>query len=629
MAEPSASRPRLANLDGLRAFSVVLVILFHAQFLGVRGGFIGVSVFFTISGYLLTDRLLSRPLDGRAIGFYWQGRLRRILPSAWIVLLAIVVYESIDGLVPLHPTRRVLMTAFGAANWLQLGKTGGYAALFDSADAMVHYWSLAIEQQVYLVLPLLLWLLTRGRAARWQLPSVCLVMAASFALPFLTSMSVARAYYGTDTRAGEILAGVALAIAHQQRVLLRRCTRREGTVIAVVALAGLVALAFTVGPGDQFVSHGLLPLVAALSAALVHAAVSTRRLLRDLFERSIPRFIGTISYPMYLTHWPIIIALQPHDLPAWMMFAAAFGGSIALGWPLASWLERPLRRRGGSRLLWPAWVCVTAGALMFAAISLQPERSVSFVASLEELAAQPPPTNAVPPVNTAPTKIPVPAVEIYGDSIALTLGMILTPDDQHPPFVSLHGSIQLGCGVVWKLQGTPCAEVGAKWAAALARGAPDMVLVVSCQWELVPLQFPDGSTHLIGEPEADEAIRTGFREGIDQFLAAGTRIVALTLCPDMSQNVGEPRSESLRESRDPERMHHFNDIIRGVAAEYANTVVLVDLAGWMAPYIDDATIRPDGSHYEIKTPTALSEQLLDILEPALAVVRQHMLDHPR
>ena len=397
--------------------------------------------------------------------------------------------------------------------------------------------------------------------------------------------------------------------------------------------AGFTFNQFLVMADEPLLFHcgprGLFPLVALLSAGLVHAAVSTRRLLGNLLERAVPRFIGAVSYPMYLTHWPIIIALQPHDLPPWLVFTAAFGGSVALGWPLATLLERPLRRRGRSRLLWPAWVVATSAALLVAATSLQPERSLSFVASLEDLAEQPLPTNPAPPVNTAPAAVPVPSVEVYGDSIALTIGMILTPDDAHPPFVSLHGSIQLGCGVAWKLQGPACAEIGAKWATALSRGAPDMVLLVSCQWELIPLTLPDGSTHLIGEPEADEAIRTSFREAVDQFVAGGARFVALTLCPPMSQQVGLPSSERLRDSRDPARMTHFNEIIRGIAAEYPDDVVLVDLAAAMEPHIDDATIRPDGSHYEIEPPTWLTEHLLDILEPALAVVRNDMVQHPR
>ena len=299
-----------------------------------------------------------------------------------------------------------------------------------------------------------------------------------------------------------------------------------------------------------------------------------------------------------------------------------------LSWPLATWLERPLRRRGGSRLLWPAWVCVTAGTLVFTATTLQPERSVAFVASLQDLADQIPDTTVAPPVNTAPAAVPVPTVAVFGDSIALTLGLILTPDSDHPPFVSIHGSTQLGCGLAWKLQGPPCTAIGANWTAALARGAPDMAWFVSCQWELLPLTMPDGTTPLIGEPAADEAIRASVRETIDQFVSAGTRVVALTLCPDMSQTVGMPTRDALRDSRDPERMHHFNDIIRGIAAEHPDTVVLIDLAGAMEPYLDDTTIRPDGSHYEFKTPTWMSEHLLEILEPALAIVRQDMIEHP-
>jgi len=627
MTDRSVGARRLPNLDGLRAFSVLLVLLFHSQFLGVTGGYIGVSVFFTISGYLLTDRLISRPLHRQAVLDYWNGRFRRILPAAWTVLLLIVAFEWIDDRIPLDPTRRLFMHAVGLANWFQLDLGGSYAALFQQSDAMVHYWSLAIEQQVYLVLPLVLWGTTTLRRGRLQLPVVMLLLSVSFALPFLTGMSVARTYYGTDTRAGEILIGVALALAHHRGIVARRMTPRVGAVVAGAALTGLVTVAFTVGPADDIVRRGLLPLVAVLSAVLIHAAVSVRGLLGGVFEMSAARFFGELSFPIYLLHWPIIVALQPHDIAPWLTFALAVGGSVALGWPLTRLVERPLRR-SAARGPWREWVVTVALAITGVGLVLQPEPATAFLSDLERDGAQlTVPTTAAPtgsPTTTLPVDLTPPKVLVFGDSVAMSVGLAAAYQLPGDDIDMAAGSTVLGCGVVPEFDPDRCGAVFSDWDTALASTEVDLAILISCQWEIVERSVAGAGDQVIGQPEIDALISDGFDAAVQRLLAGGARRVALVLCPRLSQVVGVPPDPWYVESRQPERVRRLNEIITDVASRHPDDVSLVDLASWMEPYIDDATVRPDGSHFRYDTPTVFTDEFLTIFGPAIEATRADM-----
>ena len=221
--DPAPGEPsRLAHhkgLDGLRGFAVVLVLLFHGAFTWARGGFLGVSLFFTLSGFLITRLLLADFRTNGRIRFlaFWEKRARRLVPAALLATALVIVVspylwnDSQRASMPGDVIGAVTYTT----NWHALATGNSYGALFASPSPLEHYWSLAIEEQFYLVMPVLAAVvlgLSRGsRRAMAIVLSVCAVL--SFALT-LHAGSIDRAYYGTDTRAFEVLVGALLAGAY-------------------------------------------------------------------------------------------------------------------------------------------------------------------------------------------------------------------------------------------------------------------------------------------------------------------------------------------------------------------------------------------------------------------------------
>lgn len=633
-------RPLLPNLGGLRAVSVLLVVGFHGQIFNLVGGFVGVSMFFTISGYLLTYRLLaSQPLDSRSILRYWGGRWRRILPAAWTVLIAIAILEWFNGTTPAQATRRLLSTAAGLGNWLQLWKGEGYAALFEGGDSMVHYWSLGVEEQAYLALPLVLAVVAPWRHRLYRLATVSALAMISFALPFVVSMSVARTYYGTDTRAGEILVGVALAVAHRDGVLSRRSGRRAGGAMVLAGMAGIFVVALTVRPDDDLIRNGLLPLVAGFSVLVVHAAVSTPGVLGGVLETRPMRFLGDVSYPVYLLHWPIMVLLRQHDASTTVVAAGGLLGAVLLSIPLVRFIERPLRRQANGKV-WLTWTAATAALLGMLAVSIQPTAATQFIADLERVensnrgapVGSPPPPLAAPVTTESASDTPVggstpstsdplppslPTVAVFGDSAALTLAVLV---HQFVPSTELNyvgDSTLSGCGLVFALQPSDCRAVPEYWREFLSARPVDVVLLLSCQWELIERDLPDFGVQIPGDSEMDATIADAYRSALDLLLFSGTDKVAWSLCPELSRANAPVASPEMNRSRDPARVTALNKLIRKVAAEYTDRVVLVDLYTFMQPYTDDAELRPDGAHFAYDRPNVLSESLPSILAEAL------------
>src|SRR5687768_13320332 len=228
------------SLDGLRGVAVAGVVLFHAGFGWAEGGFLGVSTFFTLSGFLITSLLLAeRAATGRiALGAFWARRARRLLPAALATLLAVAALASWLATPEQLASLRgdVLAALFYGANWRFILDGQSYGDLFAAPSPILHFWSLAIEEQLYVLFPLLVVLVGRGRR-RLGTALVALV-AGSVALTWLVYSpggSTSAAYYGTFTRAGELLVGALLAL------VLGTATDRIRSS-AVPRTAGVVAL---------------------------------------------------------------------------------------------------------------------------------------------------------------------------------------------------------------------------------------------------------------------------------------------------------------------------------------------------------------------------------------------------
>jgi peptidoglycan/LPS O-acetylase OafA/YrhL len=352
-------------LDGLRTLAVYAVLLFHTGAGWAQGGFIGVDLFFVLSGFLVTGVLLAEidRTGSLRLGAFYSRRVRRLLPAAVVAILATCVAFVLVAPV----TERVSLVADGqrallyVANWHFLAESGDYFAADADQSPFLHFWSLAIEEQFYLAFPLLLLLLTKvGR--RWTLAVLLGTLLASVVAQLVwAQVDATRAYYGTDARIYQPLAGsvLALLLFHRGRL------PGAGTASGVVALVAFVLLASGLVPLSPSL-RGLLATVVAL--ALVHAVVQadTGRLARGLSHR-VPVYLGQVSYGTYLWHWPVI-RLVEETLTTQPVAVAAIAIPVSTGLAALSarFVEQPVRRAPSlDRLGWtPAVVGVAASAVL-------------------------------------------------------------------------------------------------------------------------------------------------------------------------------------------------------------------------------------------------------------------------
>jgi len=363
MPEPVKRGQRyMPGLDGLRAIAVLAVIAFHLEFGWAPGGLLGVGVFFTLSGYLITDILLSQ-LSGRgriALGAFWAARARRLLPALFAMLAIVVAWVTIFGPAQTQEFRdQVVASIFYVGNWQQIFADISYFARFSPPGPLNHLWSLAIEEQFYILWPFLLLAgtkLVRDRPLASGVRPRLAVLTLALAFVSVILMAVlyhggdpSRVYYGTDTRASELLFGAALAMVWPSRRLTGRISPGARNTLDLMGAAGLVAIFVLFWQTTELSSFlyrgGFLLLSLATVMVLMPLTHPACRLGVLLGIRPL-RWIGVRSYGIYLWHAPIIILTNPGDHPApdpvrsALQVAATFVVA-ALSW---KYLEEPIRR---------------------------------------------------------------------------------------------------------------------------------------------------------------------------------------------------------------------------------------------------------------------------------------------
>jgi peptidoglycan/LPS O-acetylase OafA/YrhL len=362
------------DIEGLRGVAVLLVVLFHASLFGVAGGFIGVDVFFVISGFLITGLLLrERERTGRVgmLGFYAR-RARRILPAA-LVVIAIVL--PISYLI-LDPLSRQSVIFDAVASTLSFGNirfaaaAGDYFATVGTPSPFLHFWSLGVEEQFYLVWPALLILVSRGPRSRLGIGLLLVfIIVASFAANLIvTDAAVNWAFYSLPTRAWQLALGGLLAVVAPSLARLSSgqvaSGRKSGIgsfapiFLAILGWGGVAAIAWSAFAfGDGLAYPGAYALVPTLGAAAVLIAggyaVRTTLISRlgPGFALGLPpiRFLGRISYSLYLWHWPLLV-LVPIALGHQMRGVervGVVGAAIVLATISCLLVEEPLRRHRG------------------------------------------------------------------------------------------------------------------------------------------------------------------------------------------------------------------------------------------------------------------------------------------
>jgi peptidoglycan/LPS O-acetylase OafA/YrhL len=392
------ARPRLAHLrplDGLRGVAVLAVVVFHFSPDVAPGGFLGVDVFFVLSGFLITSLLVTEHAGtGRiALGHFWVRRARRLFPALLLVLVAVGLYAVVQA-DPLEIDRYRndgLATLFYVANWRFISSGQSYIEQFvgTGPSPLRHTWSLAIEEQYYLIWPLVVaglgvWCVRR-RARRSAAPSLrvviivgCVVLALAstilMALLFDPGGDPSRVYYGTDTRAHLLLVGSALGAATAGVLALgARVSQRWLVVAGGAGALVLTTLFFTVDATDDWLYRGGYLAFGLLVALLILAAGQPgRNPLAGLLGARPLVGLGLISYGVYLWHWPIFVWVDEANTGLDGVALFALRSVLTLAVSLASYylVEMPVRR-GELRKLGPAvpWI-VTPVAVALAVLVL-------------------------------------------------------------------------------------------------------------------------------------------------------------------------------------------------------------------------------------------------------------------
>ena len=340
------------DIQGLRAIAVGLVVIYHLLPQSITGGFVGVDVFFVISGYLITSHLIKHPpRKAKEFGTFWLRRIKRLIPASMLVLFTTVI--AVRVLTPesfwRDNTFQAIASAFYSQNWFLLATSVDYLAEDNAPTAVQHYWSLAVEEQFYLFWPLVIaalwWFAVKQRllAKRFVLVGVSLIVALSCAYSiYLTSVEPAVAYFSTFTRAWELALGAVVALVPAPRS--RFSSSPAGAVIAWAGIAGIIGAGVAYDSVTPFPGYqAALPVVG--TALVIWVAATSRFSPTPLLGSRPFLFLGDHSYSIYLWHWPIIVLLPfvSGKLGA-LDLAAAAAATILLSMITKKYVEDAFRR---------------------------------------------------------------------------------------------------------------------------------------------------------------------------------------------------------------------------------------------------------------------------------------------
>jgi peptidoglycan/LPS O-acetylase OafA/YrhL len=641
-SRPSRARAHIAHvdaLDGVRGLAVIGVLAYHAGYL--QGGFLGVDLFFVLSGFLITSLLLAEHAERGAIGLgaFWARRARRLLPALFVVLLAVVAYAQwLAAPVELEAIRRDgLATLAYVANWAQIRAGVSYWDAFKAPSPLEHTWSLAIEEQFYVMWPgFVLLVLKVGRGSRRALATITVGLAVASLVALQLAYrggDPSRAYFGSDARAAALLYGALAAMA---------CTGRRRSAAPSRALAPFSVLA-VVGVGAAWVAatgssdwlyRWGFPVTGIATAITIYAlavGAAGRALTAALAWRPL-RHIGAISYGLYLWHWPVDVVLTSDRAHVSGLALVAMRAAAALAIAEASYhlIEMPIRR-GALRGWWARTATpATLGALAAGVLDVTAARvpaGPAFGAT-----ALPPP-QATPPIDGSLR------VMMVGDSGAAFLGagMAAVQGEQPGPagFPVQVGSFgEIGCGLPRAGDGVTdgsghlladppgCHDWPQRWRTEMATFRPQ-VAVLTLGWPGMGDRAIDGAARHPCDDGFDAYYRDQVVLAVDTLHADGARVIVTTTPYAHLDGVDDARVDCL------------NRAYRAAVATRPGAEIL-DLAAWLCDGHDCRTdangveLRPDGVHFDgegakVAGRFVLGETMRLLGEPSDAATRPRLL----
>ena len=605
----SRGRDRTASLDGIRAFAVLAVLAYHFGVPGVAGGSLGVDVFFVLSGYLITSLMVREHHSSGTIRLraFWGRRARRLFPALFVLVMGVLAYAHFFASDVNFSSLRsdVASTLLYFANWHFVLSAQGYFAKAAAPSPLLHTWTLGVEEQYYVIWPLVGFLVLRRfsrRALAWVAGAGAVVSAVAMGAMYASGVSLDRLYYGTDTRAQALLVGSCLAAigsATEWRIIpdhwARTRSRRSVILLAGTAGAGFIVWACHSLTGEQpFLYRGGFFLVAISVAAVIVMLVTLPRSLASwLLSLGPVAYVGRISYGVYLYHWPVLLVMDhAHTgLSGFPLLVSRVAVTFAAAIISFELLERPIRER---RLFrgWrgPLSVAVAgsavAGSVAAVTLSVAPSAAVA--------ATTPTQSGTAPPAYT----LAHPVVDLMiGDSIALSLdeGLKAYSLNWGVEFVTGNGptaGIQLGCdldpGSTVMLAGLVsratenCGNWRQNFAALVSTYDPDVVTVLLGRWEISDRIFDGHWTH-IGEPGWDSHLSAELEQLVTVLSARGAKVVLLTM-PYVDPVGGEAPNGSVYSENIPSRVDAYNSLLRQVAARRPGVASVFDLNRMLDPW---------------------------------------------
>lgn len=351
-------RRYIKELDGIRAIAVIMVLAYHLKLALFKSGFLGVTVFFVLSGYLITGILISEVEEEGTIDLknFWLRRIRRLVPAVMSMAVVIIFVSAVvNRIIFTKGCKDFLASVLGFNNWWQIFNKISYFEAAGVPSPFTHCWSLAIETQFYLIYPLILLGIYKlvksrgeGRANRGLLFAgvtllLALISVILMIVLFDPQQDASRVYYGTDTRAFSLLFGALLAILWEYRMVPRRLSASVNMVLGSVSFAVLLVMTIAINGSSNFWYRGGQFFGTILTVLMVYAVSGRKTWLSRFLSNPVLKWMGDRSYSIYLWHYPIILLISKGIKASWWITLIEIVLSVVLAELSYRFIETPIR----------------------------------------------------------------------------------------------------------------------------------------------------------------------------------------------------------------------------------------------------------------------------------------------
>ena len=351
-------RRYITGLDGIRAIAVIMVLAYHLKLALFKSGFLGVTVFFVLSGYLITGILISEVEEEGTIDLknFWLRRIRRLVPAVMSMAVVIIFVSAVvNRIIFTKGCKDFLASVLGFNNWWQIFNKVSYFEAAGVPSPFTHCWSLAIETQFYLIYPLILLGIYKlvksreeGRAKRGLLFAGVTLMLALISVILMIVLfdpqqDASRVYYGTDTRAFSLLFGALLAILWDYRMVPRRLSASVNMVLGSVSFAVLLVMTIAINGSSNFWYRGGQFVGTILTVLVIYTVLGRKTWLSRFLSNPVLKWIGDRSYSIYLWHYPIILLISKGIKASWWITLIEIVLSVVLAELSYRFIETPIR----------------------------------------------------------------------------------------------------------------------------------------------------------------------------------------------------------------------------------------------------------------------------------------------